>query len=63
MKRIIYRLLADYFYIRASKYENVLQIFQDQKDWMKYIRNTGSVAMRRDRCLKLAEMFIKEIEK
>lgn len=56
-------MLADYLYMRAGKYAQTLKVFENQKDWMKYIRNTGSICMRRDRCLKLAERFIKMTEK
>lgn len=63
MKKYIYRLIADYYYQKASKYELVLKTMESQKDWMKYIRNTGSIVMRKEYCLKKALQFINKIDK
>ena len=58
MKRYIYRLLADYYYIKASKYEHTLRVFKGQVDWMSYISNTGSIVMRKESCLKKAKYYM-----
>lgn len=63
MRRIIYRYLADYYYQRAAKYELVLKTFENQKNWVDYLRNTGSMVIHRDKCLGKAKYYINKLNK
>ena len=60
MKKYIYRLIADYYYKKASNYEHLLKTMHGRKDWMKYIANTGSIFMRKEYCLGKALYFIEK---
>lgn len=61
MRKVIYRYLTDHFYKRAAKYELVLKTFENQKNWIDCVKNTGSIVIHRDKCLEKAKYYMNKL--